>query len=547
MINNKSLVNRGVERKSVKHYIVLLIFLGCICLWSPRLVHSADASVESPNSSLKIVLDLITEIFGGKSRTPDELHADQCASLRELEKYMAEHPEFDKGELDEFRKECADINSQSENEGADSNTSSTNIDIDLSTPLPAGRCTSLANNVVNKVLSSSRLLNVYKKASAESGLPWEVLAALHNMETGGKMSESGSLVSGRIIGVPEPDIGNICFTRHAAKAKYTVELGPRECGFDSLENSAYYAAEHFKEKMEYAKAKMGQGASEFQILAATFSLYNGPGNTQCVGNHTKPQANGYGGCPAKFLFEDHLYPFACFDQRHEQMYVIYCGDGSQCTRQTPYSNIGAMTLVKALQQRLQPKTEALNPTSIESEPCTRNSDKGSPCFSKVTNESRYMVRDIKSVCTNGTINASNANCINRTDLKPQPKTIIRNSAVAFHAWGGLQCVGYAFASALEINGVDPQQYGNACDQAKDSPTYKFIPRSSGPPLEGDLVIWNSTGNICTENHVGHIAYISKVYNPNKIEIAEANYISPGTVGIRNVDIGPLTRGWLRKR
>lgn len=495
-------------------------------------------------SSVQLVMELIAEIFGGKATSPEEQKRSQCAALPELEKYLAQYPEYNKGELDAYRKECATADNNSIDNEAVTNIESNEMGIDLSTPIPAGRCTNLAKSATDKVLSSSRLLNVYKKAAAESGLPWEVLAAIHNMETGGKMSENGSLVSGRIIGVPEPDIGKICFTKRAPKSKYTVELGAGECGFDSLENSAYYAAEHFKEKMVYARAKVGAGASEFAVLSATFSLYNGPGNTQCMGNNTKWQASGYRGCPAKFLFEDHLYPFACFDQRHEQMYVIYCGDGRQCTQQTSYSNIGAMTLVKALQQRLGSVASQPKPTLTEDPLCTKNSDKEAPCFSKETNEARYMVRDIKSVCSNSTINASNANCINQTGLKPQPKAIIRNSAAAFT---NLQCVGYTFATALEINGVDPQQYGNACDQARSSPTYKFIPRTSGPPEPGDLIIWNSKGNICTSANVGHIAYISKVYNSNKVEVTEANYAAPGMVGIRNVDIDPLTTGWLRKR
>ncbi len=412
---------------------------------------------------------------------------------------------------------------------------------DMNDPLTS-LCQTKANRVVSNALSYPDIVAIYKEVADQSDLPWEVIAALHNVETGGSFNPRGSLVSGRVIGEIEPDVGNICTTQSAGKAKFTIPIGSG-CGFSSLLNSALYAAEHFKEKMSYAKNIARSGAGEFELISAAFALYNGPGNTQCIGNTPKPETGGlYTGCGPKFLFDDHLYPFACFDERHATMYVIYCEDGRKCTSPTPYQNIGAMTFIKALQQKIsvQPKTEP----SL----CSQGSpvdEQGNPCSSQNLN-AQVMVNDIKSKCTGGQVTSSNANCIDNTNLSQMPKSLIKSSARSFIY---LQCVGFAFASALELNGVDPQQRGNACAQARDSNTYKFISRTSGPPVAGDLVIWQDIVNgypVCGGSYYGHIAYISQVFNPTNIEVAEANY-SPGVVNMRRVAITNNVTGWLRKR
>jgi surface antigen len=396
-----------------------------------------------------------------------------------------------------------------------------------------------------------------------------VLAAIHNVETGGSFNPKGSLVSGRIIGDIEPDIGKVCITRVSAKAKYAVPV-ETGCGFDSLLNSALYAAEHFKEKMSYAKNIARPGASDFELISAAFALYNGPGNTQCIGNTPKPETGGlYTGCAPKFLFEDHLYPFACFDERHAKMYTIYCGDGRKCATLTPYKNIGAITFIKALQQKIASQknpssneiklttpsptmgVNGIRPTQIFPQPVVCNQatgldSQGNLCIGS-NSSAQVIVDDIKSKCLNGTINASNANCIYAvSSLNAGAKSIINYSATKFDDWGGLQCVGFAAAMGLQLNGAEPPQ-SNACSMAFNSAKYKFIPRTSGPPQAGDLIIWNSAGNICTADHVGHIAYISRVINSNNIVVTEANVSARGTVGTRNIDINNLTKGWLRRR
>ena len=415
------------------------------------------------------------------------------------------------------------------------------IPADMNDPLPS-LCQTKANRAVTNALSHPDSIAIYKEAANQSGLPWEVIAALHNVETGGSFNPKGSLVSGRIIGDVEEDIEMICLDQSSIKARYSVPI-KAGCGFDSLLNSALYAAEHFKEKMSYARNITRSGASEFELISAAFALYNGPGNTQCIGNTPKLETGGlYTGCGPKFLFEDHLYPFACFDERHAEMYVIYCEDGRKCTSPTLYQNIGAMTFIKALQQKIsvQPKTEP----SL----CSQGGpvdEQGNPCTSQNPN-AQVMVNDIKSNCAGGQVTSSNANCIDNTNLSPRPKALIKSSA---RSYTYLQCVGFAFAAALQLNGVDPEQRGDACAQARDSHTYKFIPRTSGPPLAGDLIIWQDIVNgvpVCGGNHYGHIAYISQVFNPTNIEVAEANK-SPGKVDMRPVEITNNVSGWLRKR
>ena len=291
-----------------------------------------NTSTPGDQSSLKIIFDLMAELFGGKAKSSEEQRKSQCASLAEIEKYLNENPEHKaeaETQLSELRKECVGVNSETAEFDIDP---SSDLNLDQSLPMPAGRCTEIATRAVKKVTNNKYLIDTYKKASAATSVPWEILAAIHYVEAGN--NPNSSLISGRSIGFPEPDQG---MNRYG-----------------SLLETALRAAEVFKEKRTLAMSVTKSGPDDFETLVHTFALYNGPGNSQCTGSNPKALAPGYDGCPAKFKYEDHIYPLACFDKKHENMYVIFCGDGKQCVRPRLYDNIGALTFIRALRDEMDP-------------------------------------------------------------------------------------------------------------------------------------------------------------------------------------------------
>lgn len=217
--------------------------------------------------------------------------------------------------------------------------------------IPVGDCTEGLNRALNRLdVVQSQVIPVYQQASARTGVPWEIFAAIHYVETGGSFNPNGSLISGRPLGTPEPDQGGQVY--------------------HSLLDTALVAANVFKTNYGFQSGPF----TDFRRLVSAFAGYNGTGNRQCNGAIPKPQTN-YSGCPASFLNEDHLYPLACFDERHKDMWKIYCADHQECQNYDPNnpthhkyspSMVGALTIVAGLQTRYQatpiPPQEAAAPT-----------------------------------------------------------------------------------------------------------------------------------------------------------------------------------------
>ncbi len=228
-----------------------------------------------------------------------------------------------------------------------SSTTSTNFDSSsvlalLPDPLPP--LTDSARGYENSVRSNC-LPNqeVYNTVGQNTGLPWQVLAGIHYIEGGCRAN--ASLVSGRTIGNIEPDVGLNCTTTQSAPGDPIVivtDSGETGCGFTSLENSAYYAANHLKGKIG------GRAPSNYQELASALERYNGLGNRNCRPSvlNQLPSPPPY--CPPEFPGDDHIYPMNYFDQKHETMYLVYCADHTPCSPPRVYRRPGVLAIIRLL-------------------------------------------------------------------------------------------------------------------------------------------------------------------------------------------------------
>ncbi|HRN95867.1 MAG TPA: hypothetical protein PLD54_00290 [Candidatus Levybacteria bacterium] len=200
---------------------------------------------------------------------------------------------------------------------------SSNLTAILPTGLTFTEATDRAQQVVASLLTEQNIA-IYKQAADTSGVPWEVLAAIHYRE--GNMSSNHSIVSGRPIGDHEPDVmGN-----DGCSTQYTRLTSNGTCVFDSLLNSALYAANLLKIK------NGGNFPDNYRDLVKTLSYYNGTGNTNC-GKTPYPY------CPPEFPMEDHSYTMNLLDAKHEVMYVVYCADFTPCNPPVRDQRTGALS------------------------------------------------------------------------------------------------------------------------------------------------------------------------------------------------------------
>ncbi len=149
---------------------------------------------------------------------------------------------------------------------------------------------------------TDELMATYATAEKETGVPCEVLAGIHFVE--GANSPTASLVSGRQLGTPEPDAGGKVFK--------------------SLLETATYAGEHLK-------GKVGGNINDAQTAITALSRYNGGGNSNCQLGYPYPIP--YNGCPRQFEGEDDPYPTSYIDNKHDNMYLLYCADRTACMPQ----------------------------------------------------------------------------------------------------------------------------------------------------------------------------------------------------------------------
>jgi len=173
---------------------------------------------------------------------------------------------------------------------------------------------------------------VYEAAQNLTGVPWHILAGIHNME--GSCSSTKSLVSGRSIGALEPDVGRNCSYQDNGLGKPIPMAGG--CGFRSLLDTAVYAGNHLK-------GKIGKVPNNIQEYAKALGRYNGIGNANCGRvNATMPY------CPPPYEGYDHIYPFSKYDAIHEKMYLVYCADYTKCNPPKEYTRAGALVISNIL-------------------------------------------------------------------------------------------------------------------------------------------------------------------------------------------------------
>lgn len=203
------------------------------------------------------------------------------------------------------------------------------------TPVPAD-WDGVKAQIIAAYTKHPELISMYKQASAETGVPWQVLAGLHFVETGSGPGPDSSLVSGRKIGQVEPDVSPVKCAAGVSGPGKPVPLGGG-CGFTNQLDSAIYAGNHLAEKI-------GKVPSTFPEAVEAMSKYNGGGNANCG------EGLDYGPCPPQFYGEDDPYAMADFDEAHssKKMYVIFCSDRTRCNPKKVFNRPGAMGVVRAL-------------------------------------------------------------------------------------------------------------------------------------------------------------------------------------------------------
>lgn len=164
------------------------------------------------------------------------------------------------------------------------------------------------------------LMNTYAAAEERTGVPCEILAGIHAVESGN--NPTGSLVSGRTLGTSEPDAGGKVFS--------------------ALLDTAIYAGEHLK-------GKVGGNIKDAKTAITALSRYNGGGNSNCQLGYPYPIP--YGGCPKLFEGEDDPYATSYLDSRHDAMYLLYCADHTACAPQL-FGRPGAFTVALAVYNSL---------------------------------------------------------------------------------------------------------------------------------------------------------------------------------------------------
>ena len=170
-------------------------------------------------------------------------------------------------------------------------------------------------------LVTPELSAVYAEAEKQTGVSCVILAAVHFMEGGS--DPCLSLVSGRKLGVPEPDKGGKVYSTLLETA---IEAGNELAG------------------------KGGSGASSKDVIKA-LSYYNGNGNANCRINWTLPQnisinpkySTATGQCPPLFPGEDDPYATSRLDAKHASMY-LRCPRDHDCSATSPFNRPGAFTV-----------------------------------------------------------------------------------------------------------------------------------------------------------------------------------------------------------
>lgn len=160
-------------------------------------------------------------------------------------------------------------------------------------------------------LVTPELSAVYAEAERITGVSCVTLAAIHFMEAGN--DPCMSLVSGRRLGVPEPDEGGKIYSTLLETA---IDAGNELAGKGAT-----------------------VGAPADKVIQA-MSNFNGNGNANC---RSDPPATEYGGCPPVFRGEDDPYATSLMDAKHRTMFLRCPYDG-YCGAVAPFNRPGAFAV-----------------------------------------------------------------------------------------------------------------------------------------------------------------------------------------------------------
>lgn len=206
--------------------------------------------------------------------------------------------------------------------------------IDASSPIDnilQGSEVTYSPAIIASVRNCMTNANVYKIAEQRTGVSWKIIAGIHYME--GNCGSNKSCVSGRQLGVNEPDLYGNC--SGGGGEGRPVPLGGGGCGFRNLVDSCIYGGNHLKGKIQ------GRVPQTLQELAYALGRYNGLGNRNCG-------KTPYAHCPPSFDNDDHIYPMSQFDKKHETMYLVYCADYTTCNPPRIFQRIGALSVARIL-------------------------------------------------------------------------------------------------------------------------------------------------------------------------------------------------------
>lgn len=188
---------------------------------------------------------------------------------------------------------------------------------DINQLLNSDSLSEVAAQHIGNIAACIQNRSVYEMAANSTGVNWQFLAGIHFREGG--CNPNSSLVSGRTIGEMEPDITSDCSSDDPNSLLIPINGG---CGFRNLTDSAVYAGNHLI-------GKIGRPPSNYQDMVKAASRYNGGGNANCG------TATPYQYCPAEFEGDDDPYAMSMLDDKHREMYVIYCEDGVPNTNGCP--------------------------------------------------------------------------------------------------------------------------------------------------------------------------------------------------------------------
>lgn len=178
------------------------------------------------------------------------------------------------------------------------------------TNYPSSLVTAAEKCLINK--------NVYIQVESMTDIPAYIIGGMHAAEA--SCNPQGSCVSGRQIGVNEPDLHNNCPAGDTGIGK-PHPLPGGGCAFTDLLDSCVYGA-------NFLKRKIGKTPTNMPEFANALARYNGTGNANC--GRTPFQY-----CPPRFEGSDHVYPMNKYvkspgDTEQQLMYLVYCADGKRC-------------------------------------------------------------------------------------------------------------------------------------------------------------------------------------------------------------------------